>query len=1311
MQGTSKRQVRPGRSPKSTTSAAPAPRRGGPRPTTLKIVERITELQMRQAPLETFAADMVPLLLDAFDAPAGALLLYGCESETLALLESRALSPAGRERLQALRRGAADSWEIPLHGLLNRKAYVIESPDEHPFVPELVDREIVPRTANLASIPLYRGQLPVGVVLVIADRRPILETEILTHVLAFDALALALDGYIRSRSHASGAASAADPAADSEALTCEPWVEPREIAARLERDLRQTEQARAEIAARLADAENRLSEIDGGDDERAKLLTEQQRQLALLTQERDQARGAAAETGEAVRELRATVVAIEGERDALRTAQGELSARAGNAAQEISRLETLCAALRTEETRLREERARVLAAVDEPGAEPAAVIRALREKIVALEGEIGTQATDRAELARRSAAQAEQVAQQLAAQRREVEELRATHERALGGMRTTHLRELEDERAQHARVIAEAAVMHERGRVEADAGHDTTLAALRAEQAETLARACAERDARRDEAEHLSVERDDLEARLTWALAEREEVAAAAAVRERAALAALETERRESEAMRAAFDLQRAAMEQGRADDATRLGALEADVLARDERLATAARETEDVEAQLLETRGEVARLREDRARVLAVVDDPGAEPEVVIQALRERVGSTEALVRSLEEEKRQAMQRAAAEVEQAEHRLAVQRRELAETRGAHRAALEEAQAAARREMDEAHAAHRLEREADAAAHLAEIANLHASADRIDAERRATLTQLEYDRDAAMATVRELRTTIAEREARLGELQRSQSELAGERTDVTERAAALAEELTRVRAALGEAEHASETLRQRVGGLSSAETERNAQLTTLVAEREQAEARRREAERRAEEVATELAVVTAEAHRLREDRARVLAAVDDDAEPVAVIRALREQVVALEGQLTAHASERSELTRLAAADARAMDERLAMVRAEREAAEAEHRRELESAEAVHTKTLEHTVTVLRREMEQAATAHRKEIEARVADVARLEADLKELSQQRIDDAQRGRAEMRDRVSADAVAPDAETTDELTGEHLEGSDDAADDEDTAASSPGIEVVQRSGHHILESDAVRWDQIHAALSTALPPVPGKQLMVANLLAAFPAGLYDLTAAAKAGATLVGYAADAHGRSRILGAVRCFADPPSATESAAVFDNMPKGPRRVLTLSEDVEAFLEAKAGLAKAGHSVSMACDTKQALDLLAMFTPDAVFVDLRTAPTAAAEFLAALAPENGRVLVVLVHGDPEGNVLPCVIQRLLRPAPLDPADLVKVCRDVLAGPSLAVARAPVKVIRPLERPNTAKALPRKPIGRRIVPRRR
>jgi len=781
--------------------------------------------------------------------------------------------------------------------------------------------------------------------------------------------------------------------------------------------------------------------------------------------------------------------------------------------------------------------------------------------------------------------------------------------------------------------------------------------------------------------------------------------------------------------MRAAFDQQRAAMEQGRAEDAQRLTALEHEIVGRDDRLAASARELEERAEQLAATRAEVARLHEDRDRVLAVVDDPGAEPGAVIQALRERVVSAESQAGALEEEKRQAMQRAAAEIEEAEHRVALQRRELAEARAAHRTVLEEAPATLRRELEQTHAAHRAEREADATAHRDEITALHAAADRVDVERRTMLTQLEYDRDAALAGGRELRSTLAAREARLGELERTRADLDAERARLEQLAAASAAELARVRVAVVESEAERAAVRERVGVLTVAEAQHATQLTALMADHERADAERREAARRAEQLATELAVVQAETLRLRDDRARVLAAVDDDgAEPVTVIRALREQVVALEGQLTAHGAERSELTRRAAAEARAMEERVAIARAERDAAEAEHRREMQAAQTLHARTFDGTVAAHRKELEDVATAHQREREARAADNERLDARRRaalvdaEALRLALAAAQHAREEMRITVGARASMPPSfsiagsvtEEADESAKPGIEGDRDAGRDLATTAGapSPGIEVVQRSGHHILESDAARWDQIHAALSAALPSVPGRSLMVANLLAAFPAGLYDLTAAAKAGVTVVGYAADAHGRSCILGAVRCFADPPSATEAAAVFDAMPKGPRRVLTLSDDVEAFIDAKAGLTKVGHSVSMACDAKQALDLLAMFTPDAVFIDLRTAPTAAAEFLAALAPESGRVLVVLVHGDPEGNVLPCVIQRLLRPAPLDPADLVKVCRDVLAGPSLSVPRmTPVKVIRPLERPNGAKVLPRKPVARRIVPRRR
>ncbi len=1487
MQTTPKRPPRTPRAPKAAvppSTAASARRPLGPRPTTIALVERITDLQIRQVPLDTFASTMTPLLLDALEAPAGALLLYQCESEALELIGARGLSAAGHRHLEKLRRGAADSWEIPLHGLMNRKAYIIERPDEHPFVPELVSRDVVPRAANLASIPLYRGPLPVGVLLAIADRRAIGEREILAHVLAFDALALALDGFVRARAWtratvSDAAAAAPPPSATADgAVACEAWVDPRELASRLEAELGSEQAARDALAARLADAERRLAAANavierataervnlradaeaqrrsGADAERqraaqeigevratvaarerelhealearetelrtaietresalrtaqatheaelrslqaahdAELRTaiaardamiadgeralaathsERERTCAALTDERDQARAAATKAGELARQLRGAAAAVERERDELRSAHADASARRDAALGDATRLEDEVAQLRAEVGRLREERARVIAAVDDPGAEPAVVIRALREKVASLESEIGAHATERAEVARRAASQAERLAQQLAVQRREVDDLRAAHEHGIAELRAAQGRDVDDLRASSERALAAAIGEQERLRGDLEARHDAALAALCTAHADELTRAVTERDARRHEAERLATQCDDLEGRLAWALAEREEVASAAAIRERAAVARLDAARHDIVAERARLAEERDAAERARAGDARRITALEEEAVARDERIAVLQRELEEDVTHLASARAEIVRLEEDRDRVLAVVDDPGAEPAAVIQALRERVASFEAQVRGFDEERAQAATRAAADSEQAEHRIALLRREVADARAQHRAALEEAQTAARRELDAALAEQRREREADGAAHRDEISALRDAVERVDAERRSAMAHLERDRDAALTGVRELRAVVAERDASLRERDEALADVAAARTRVEELAATTAAELSTVRDTVAALATERDALQARAAALVAADSERTAQVTALRQERAGEQAARVESESRAEQLATELAVIQAEALRLREDRARVLAAVDDEsAEPAAVIRALRERLAAVEGQLEAYGAERAELARRAAAETRAAEERLALLRAEREAAEAEYRRERDAAEAerrrehalanaehererdaieaerrrerdaaaaahrrefdtlraAHARTVEETVAEHRRLLEEVASArggelselvgaHERALAERGAEIVRIDAERRATLAQAetlraalaVAEQARDAAEQA-RNAAVAARPSTDTP--IASVSSAPSNDAGAVPPMSSAPPAIEVVQRDGHHILESDAARWELIHAALSTALPPTPGRSLMVANLLAAFPSRLYDLTAAATAGTTLVGYAADAHDRSCILGAVRCFVDPPTAAEAAAVLEAMPRGTRRVLTLSEDVEAFLGAKIGLAKAGHSVSMACDAKQATDLLEMLTPDAVFVDVRTAPTAAAQFLAALAPESGRVVVVLVHGDPAGNLLPCVIQRLLRPAPLDPASLVETCRAVLAGPpsASAVRTAPVKAIRPFERPKPA--LPRKPLARRLIPRRR
>ncbi len=189
--------------------------------------------------------------------------------------------------------------------------------------------------------------------------------------------------------------------------------------------------------------------------------------------------------------------------------------------------------------------------------------------------------------------------------------------------------------------------------------------------------------------------------------------------------------------------------------------------------------------------------------------------------------------------------------------------------------------------------------------------------------------------------------------------------------------------------------------------------------------------------------------------------------------------------------------------------------------------------------------------------------------------------------------------------------------------------------------------------------------------------------NLIGCDAARLAEMHATVEAGMLLVGYAAAPGGGSRILGPLRCFTEPPAAAEILAGLESTPRGNRRTILLSEDIDAFVTAKTALAKAGHSVSMACDEKQALDLLAILRPDTVLVDVRGGGAAVVEFLDALGPETGRILTLLVHGDPSGAVLATLATRMLRQTALEVDELVKVCRNALPDASKKAGAAPAR----------------------------
>ena len=220
--------------------------------------------------------------------------------------------------------------------------------------------------------------------------------------------------------------------------------------------------------------------------------------------------------------------------------------------------------------------------------------------------------------------------------------------------------------------------------------------------------------------------------------------------------------------------------------------------------------------------------------------------------------------------------------------------------------------------------------------------------------------------------------------------------------------------------------------------------------------------------------------------------------------------------------------------------------------------------------------------------------------------------------------------------------------------------------TAPSAPGESPIER---RVLEVDPTLRDRIQTALATTIPSGRGS-VAVVNLFGCDATRLAEMTAAADAGMVVVGYASDPTRGSRILGPLRCFVAPPNAAETSAAVEGAARGNRRTITLSEDIDAFMVAKTALTKAGHSVSMACDEKQALDLLSILRPDTVLVDVRGAGQPAVEFLDALGPESGRILTLLVHGDASGTTLSRLADRMLRPDGLDVNELVKVCRNAL-----------------------------------------
>jgi hypothetical protein len=74
------------------------------------------------APPEELVEAQLKTILEATQTSAGAVCLFDQHQELLRLAVEIGLSDEGCRRLRTVRRGAATSWDMPLHSLLNRRA-------------------------------------------------------------------------------------------------------------------------------------------------------------------------------------------------------------------------------------------------------------------------------------------------------------------------------------------------------------------------------------------------------------------------------------------------------------------------------------------------------------------------------------------------------------------------------------------------------------------------------------------------------------------------------------------------------------------------------------------------------------------------------------------------------------------------------------------------------------------------------------------------------------------------------------------------------------------------------------------------------------------------------------------------------------------------------------------------------------------------------------------------------------------------------------------------------------------------------------
>lgn len=394
-----------------------------PRRSLADLAEDLAAIREEAPAPEDALEPALQAVVEAAGATAGALCLYDLRQCLLRLTAEVGLSDEGCQQLRTVRRADPACWDIPLHGLLNRRAYLIESASRNRYVPDLVESR-APIT-TVVCIPLFTGINPLGsLVLVAAAPRVFTQRDIETLWTPLRALTAIIEE-IRRR------VTVAAPSGDLPVID-RAHIERSELAA--ERD-----QLLSELAARRTEGEKLAAALEEQIAAVAQLRTELEKarsECALL--ERESARRVDLPVDDEA--VRAHVAALERERDELRASLArseagrvELERREAELEAARARAEAAAAEAREKSRRAHEADAEQDREAERIRRELEGEVARLTERLHALEQELTTAASGSDDAAAH-AARVEELESRLAAAEREAAAAAAEAERRVAAV-------------------------------------------------------------------------------------------------------------------------------------------------------------------------------------------------------------------------------------------------------------------------------------------------------------------------------------------------------------------------------------------------------------------------------------------------------------------------------------------------------------------------------------------------------------------------------------------------------------------------------------------------------------------------------------------------------------------------------------------------------------------------------------------------------------------------------------------------------------------------------------------------------------